>query len=152
MRRVVSTCVVVAATLALITVGTAIGPAAAASKKPVKISGTVNVHGTKDVSTTASPTLSVALENFFFSPTFVKAKAGEVITLKLANKGNVPHTFTSDALGVDEQLSPGDTMTVDITVPAGGGAFVYHCDFHGSAGMKGAVFTKAGVKATDSAS
>jgi plastocyanin len=149
MRRRAGTLVAMVASFAMITVGTAIGPAAAA-KKPVKISGTVNVHGTKDVSSKSSAELDMELDNFYFGPTFVKAKAGETITLELENEGSAPHTFTSPAFDIDEQLAPGDKKTVEITVPADGGAFRYFCRFHSSSGMQGAVFTKAGAKASDS--
>ena len=104
MRRVVIPLAVAAVVLTL-----GAGPATAASKKPVKLEGTVNVHGTKDVSKKSSATLAVELDDFFFGPTFIKAKAGEKVTLELENEGNAPHTFTSDRLGVDEQVAPGES-------------------------------------------
>ena len=143
MRRVVIPLAVAAVVLTL-----GAGPATAASKKPVKLEGTVNVHGTKDVSKKSSATLAVELDDFYFGPTFIKAKAGEKVTLELENEGNAPHTFTSDKLGVDEQVAPGDSATLEITVPSSGAAFRFFCQFHEGQGMQGAVFTKSGGSVT----
>ena len=144
MRRGV-TALGLTAMLTLGVLGASVLPAGAA-KSPVKLSGTVNDEGTKDVSKKSSATLDVELDNFSFGPTFVKAKKGETITLELENESAAPHTFTSDVLGVDEQVSPGQSASVEITVPSSGNAFRFYCRFHQSAGMQGAVFTKAGAK------
>jgi plastocyanin len=142
-RAVVATAVVVLA------VGLT-GGAAAAAKRPVKLSGTVNVHGTRDVSTSSDAELEMELDNFSFGPTFVKAKAGQTITLELENEGSAPHTLTSDALGVDEELAPGRSTSVELTVPSSGKAFLFFCRFHEAAGMKGAVYVKKGATLTSS--
>jgi plastocyanin len=144
-RAVISTMLAV---LMVLTATLVSGPAWAA-KQPVKLSGTVNVHGTKDVSKKSNATLEMELDNFYFGPTFVKAKSGETIEIELENEGSAPHTLTSDALGVDEEVAPGDSATVEITVPSSGGAFRFFCRFHQANGMQGAVFTKTGVKATN---
>jgi plastocyanin len=140
--------VAILAALAALVVTLAAGPAMAAGKKPVKLEGTVNVHGSKDVSSKSSAKLDVELDNFYFGPTFVKAKAGEKLTLELENEGSAPHTFTSDVLDVDQQLSPGDKMTIEVTVPSDGNAFRFYCRFHQGSGMQGAIYTKAGATAT----
>ena len=149
MRRT-ATALSLTAMLSLGVLGTSAIPAAAA-KSPVKLSGTVNNEGTKDVSKKSSATLTMALENFSFGPTFVKAKKGETVTLELENDSTAPHTFTSDALGVDEEVSPGQSATVEVTVPTTGNAFLFYCRFHQGGGMQGAVFTKAGAKVSASA-
>jgi plastocyanin len=145
MRRTAPLLVAVLVAVALVA-GVAAG---ASSKKPVKISGSVNVQGSANASKTSGAALDVSLDNFFFSPTFVKAKPGDTITLNLSNDGGAPHTFTSDALGVSEQLSPGASGTLEITVPADGGAFRFYCEFHRSSGMQGALYTTKGAKAGD---
>ena len=149
MRRT-ATALGLTAMLSLGVLGASALPAAAA-KRPVKLSGTVNVEGTKNVSKKSAATVATELDNFYFSPTFVKAKKGETITFELENESTAPHTFTSDALGVDEQVSPGDSAEVEITVPTTGKAFLFYCRFHQSSGMQGAVFTKAGAKVSTSA-
>jgi plastocyanin len=147
--------IVLGATAALLTVatlGASTGNAAAARKRPVKLEGTVNVHGTEKVSAKADASLTVALDDFFLSPTFVKAKAGQRIEIEIENEGGATHTFTSDALGVDEQLSPGETTAVEITVPSSGSAFRVYCRFHEASGMQGAVFTKKGARPSSATS
>src|SRR5262245_65475016 len=76
-------------------------PATAASKAPVTLDGTTNKHGSKDVSAKTSATLELEQRDFFFSPTFVKVRPGEKLTIKVKNKGNSQHTFTSSELGID---------------------------------------------------
>ena len=119
---------------------------AGAAEKPVKLSGTVNVQGNKDVSKKADAELDMELDNFYFGPTFVKAKAGQTVTLELENEGSAPHTFTSRTLDVDEEVSPGDSTTVEITIPSSGKAFRFFCRFHEGSGMQGAVYTTSGAK------
>ena len=101
---------------------------------PVSLAGKTNNHGTKSAKDGES--LEVEADDFYFNPTFVKAPANAKVKIELKNEGTVPHTFTSDALHVDEQLNPGETKDIDITVPASGTA-EYHCKFHQGQGMQG---------------
>ena len=135
------------ATAALVFVFTA-APVSAATKAPVKLGQKVNVKGTKDVSSKSSAKLEMELDDKYFAPTFIKAKAGEKITLEMENEGNLPHTFTSDELAVDQQVDPGKSAKLTFTVPSDGQVFQFHCTFHESAGMAGGVYTKAGASAT----
>ena len=138
---------VVAALATLLFVFTA-APVSAASKPPVKLGQKVTNKGTKDVSSKSSAKLEVELDDKYFEPTFIKAKAGEKLTLELKNEGSLPHTFSSDTLSVDQQVDPGKSMTLSVTVPDSGVVFQFHCDFHQNAGMVGAVYTKAGASAS----
>jgi plastocyanin len=99
------------------------------------LTGKVNNHGTKTVS---GGTLEVEADDYYFEPTIIKAKAGTKLTLEIKNEGKAVHTFTSPKLNVDKQLSPGQSATVTVTVPASGSA-QFHCTFHESMGMQGAV-------------
>jgi plastocyanin len=78
----------------------------------------------------------------------VKVSRGEKVTVELKNEGGTTHTFTSTALHVDKQVGPDKSAKVTFTVPSTGSAFQFHCDFHESMGMKGAIYTKAGGKAS----
>ncbi len=127
-------------------------PAGAASKPPVDLDQKVNNKGSKDVSSKSSATVEVELDDKYFSPTFIKAKAGEKITFKVENEGSLPHTFTSDELSVDKQVNPGKKAKFTVTVPSSGEVFQFHCQFHEAAGMDGAVYTKTGGSATSSSS
>lgn len=81
--------------------------------------------------------LTVTARDFSFDPNQVEVDGGGDVTLTFANDGEVPHTFTSDALGVDERAAPG--QTVEITFPAPDGEAEFHCSIH--PGMVGSVTT-----------
>jgi plastocyanin len=138
-------CTLLAATaLALGLIGVA--PASAKPTKPVTLNGKVNNKGTKDISKKSSATLEVEGDDFYFKPTFVKVKPGEKVTIEFKNEGSATHTFTSKALSIDQQLSPGKSKKFTLTVPSKGTAFQFHCRFHESMGMQGAFYTKTGGK------
>jgi len=67
--------------------------------------------------------------------------------VSLKNEGNTQHTFTIDALGVDQTLDPDQKATVTVTLPASG-ATNFYCRFHGptatNQGMQGAFFSQKG--------
>jgi plastocyanin len=103
---------------------------------PVSLAGTTNNHGTR----TASGSMEVELDDFYFGPTFIKAEAGQRITITLHNEGQAPHTFTTSELGnVDEQLESGARTEITVTAPRSGQA-VFFCRFHRGQGMQGALF------------
>jgi plastocyanin len=118
-------------------------PAASASTTtpPVALSGTVNDHGATDLG--AKPGLEVEIDDFYFSPTFIKAAPGGAVKVALKNDGSTAHTFTIDALKIDKTLQPGTTLTVPVTLPASG-ALAFYCRFHRGQGMQGALYGAAG--------
>ena len=128
---------VVLSLLALAAVGCGGGSKTeSASAPPVSLAGPTNNHGTK----TASDSMEVELDDFYFEPTFIKAKPGEKITIEVKNEGKAVHTFTSTDLGnVDEQLAAGTSKKITVTAPQSGQALFY-CRFHQSQGMQGAIF------------
>ena len=112
----------------------------ASGQPPVSLEGTVSDHGVGQIE---NDELELELDDNFFAPTFARGTPGEQVTVELVNEGNASHTFTSDALGVDEELSAGDSSTVTITLPEEG-AVAFHCRFHEAQGMKGAFFFNEG--------
>ncbi|MEY2421683.1 MAG: hypothetical protein QOI95_1750 [Acidimicrobiaceae bacterium] len=112
------------------------------SSQPVKLSGNTTNKGTKDLS---GSEVTLEQDDFYFNPTFIKGGTpGAKITVHVKNEGSNPHTFTSAALGVDEQLGAGESKDVTITLPQSG-ATEFHCRFHQqSNGMQGAFFFKDG--------
>ncbi len=116
------------------------------NKAPVDLGGTVNDEGgTKDISSKgATAAVSIELEDNYFSPTYVKAAPGATVTVSLSNTGARPHTFTTDDGKVDQTVEPGKKATVMVTVPKSG-ALPFACNFHGSMGMKGALYSGSGA-------
>ena len=120
------------------------GPASAKTSNPVNVSGKVNNKGTKDISAKKFTTLKLEADDYYFEPTFVKVQPGAKVRITLKNEGSTTHTFTSDALSIDQDLAAGKTARFSVTVPTAGTAFQFHCSFHESMGMQGAFYTKAG--------
>src|SRR2546421_12346271 len=105
------------------------------SAPPVSLPGQTNNHGAKAVKDGAS--IEVEADDFYFGPTFINAPAGAKVTVELKNEGKATHTFTSTSLNVDQTLSPGQKMNVQVTLPSSG-PVEYHCKFHQGQGMQGA--------------
>jgi len=149
MRKLLVTGLALTAVLGLVGPGTAGASAPAKKKPPVKLSGPVTNKGTRTVK---GGKLELEADDFYFEPTFIKAKPGTVVHVTIKNEGTTSHTFTADDGSFDKTLSPGDKATVDVTVPADGSVLAFHCSFHGAQGMKGAFFSKAGKAAASSTS
>jgi plastocyanin len=105
------------------------------SKPPVQLSGTVTDKGTQ---TASGGSISIQAGDFAFTPTFVKAPAGSMLTVNLKNVGQNEHTFTIDSAHVDKTLPIGASMTVTVTVPSSG-SLNFYCRFHRGTGMQGAI-------------
>jgi predicted lipoprotein with Yx(FWY)xxD motif len=123
-----------------------VSSAAAASTAPVTLAGTVTNKGTQ---TASGNKISIAAHDYYFSPTFVKAKPGTTLTVTVTNVGKQEHTFTVPGQSVNATVKPGKTATVKVDVPADG-AVLFLCNFHGpngtdsDRGMQGAIYTQAG--------
>ena len=100
-----------------------------------------NDHGTRAVEDSGKT--EVELDDFYFEPTELEGKPGEKVTLELKNEGQVEHTFTIDALGVDKDIQPGDEAEVAVTIPKSG-MVSFYCRFHKGSGMAGALAVKGG--------
>jgi plastocyanin len=125
------------------TTGTAASGAtteAVSGEAPVALAGQVNNEGTGEID---GDEMDVELDDFYFGPTFMKATPGATVTLELENEGDSAHTFTSDTLGVDQEVAAGETAEVDVTLPAEG-AVAFYCRFHKDRGMQGAFFFNEG--------
>jgi plastocyanin len=124
---------------------------APAGSAPVTLAGKTNNHGKADVSSKgAKADLDVEADDFYFSPTFVKAAPGQTLSITVDNHSKNTHTFTT-AGGVDEQVAAGQKKAVTVTAPATG-VLVWYCRFHQSSGMQGAVYLKDGDTAGPSSS
>lgn len=110
---------------------------------PVQLSGRVTAHGQTTLAG-AKPSVDLEVEDDYFEPTYIKADKQATVSVKLQNKGMHSHTFTIDALRVDQMLEPGASKTVAFTLPAGVGANFY-CKFHLPSGMQGAFYYVEGA-------
>jgi plastocyanin len=118
-------------------------PAPSGSAEPI------TKKGTKDV--TALTKFSIEAHNdggqYYFDPTFLKAKAGQKVTVELENKGTVPHNFSITALNVNKDLAVGKTQTITFTLPASGDV-PFFCEYHHASGMRGSFFFGSAPQAT----
>jgi len=96
-----------------------------------------------------------ALDTLRFDPATVAAKAGERVTFRVTNTGAMEHEFVvGDAAfqaahesgghaghegGAALLLKPGETRTVDYTMPETAPTYACHVAGHDDAGMKGTV-------------
>jgi plastocyanin len=116
------------------------------TEAPVQLSGDVENHGTEDA--TGKSELEVELDDFYIGPTFIKVTPGQKLTLELKNEGEAAHTFTSDALSVDQEVAPGESATLEVTL-TDAEAVAFYCRFHKGGGMQGAFFTREGASASE---
>jgi plastocyanin len=112
----------------------AVGACGGGGEKKVSLSGSVNDNGT---TTLSGSELQLEHDDNYFKPTFVKAQPAQKVTVKLENEGKAAHTFTIDALGVDQEVQPGAKATVEMTLPRSG-VVTFYCRFHRALGMQGA--------------
>jgi plastocyanin len=116
------------------------GSSSDASAPPVSLQGRVNDHGSSDLGSKTE--LDLELDDSYFAPTYVTGEPGSTVTVKLENEGKSAHTFTIDGTDVDQQVQPGSSATVEVTLPDEG-ALAYYCRFHVSGGMQGAFVVSA---------
>ena len=82
---------------------------------------------------------TVEVDDNYFSPTFMKVKDGQKLSIELENEGSNQHTFTITGLNIDQTIDPGAKKEIEITF-TGTSDIAFFCRFHGSGGMRGAFF------------
>jgi plastocyanin len=106
--------------------------------------GTIVNKGTADA-TAVTEKQEIEMDNegsteFYFKPTFIKVKAGQIVTIELKNEGSVPHNFSITSLSINKTVEAGKEDEVTITFPTGATDIQFFCSFHSGSGMKGAFF------------
>jgi plastocyanin len=110
-------------------------PSGSESSGTITINGdTANDHGEKSIGTETE----VEVDDFYFSPTTIKAKAGTTVKLELANESSTLHNFSLDDQSIDTDVAAGAKVDVMVTVPASG-SVEFYCKYHKSQGMVGQV-------------
>ncbi len=80
--------------------------------------------------------VEIEARNYGFVPTTVVVPANATVTITVRNRSISTHTFTSEQLGADALIPPGETRT--FTVHTGGrGTIDFYCRFHENFGMRG---------------
>jgi uncharacterized cupredoxin-like copper-binding protein len=83
--------------------------------------------------------LDLKLVDIGFDPKDFTIAANTDVVIHLENIGDAPHNFTVEALGISEDLAPGEER--DVTISTGPGELDYYCDVpgHREAGMEGTI-------------
>jgi len=95
-------------------------------------------HGTKDVRNLAK--LDLEADDYYFSPTFLRGRPGQKLTLLVESDASTLHNLSIPALGIDKDVPPRGKVEVNVTFPASG-VLAFSCKFHGSRGMNGQLLT-----------
>ena len=114
---------------------------APAAEAPVTLSGKVNDEGTKDADRRRRA--RGRGRRLLLQAHLHQGDGGPEAHARTQERGRAPHTFTSTALGVDKELKPGETATVEITVPDAD-AVAFFCRFHQGGGHAGRVLHQGG--------
>ena len=105
------------------------------TRKSITLGGvTYADHGTKDVQNRSR--LELEADDYYFSPTFLRGKPGQKLTLVVENEASTLHNISIPALGIDKDIPPKGKVQVDVTFPASG-VLAFSCKFHGPLGMNG---------------
>ncbi len=86
----------------------------------------------------AGASTAVTIVDFAFVPETLTAAAGQPVTIKINNNGNVQHTFTIDGVADSGTLDPGGSTTLMFT-PAQAGTLTFYCVIHGATVMSGTI-------------
>jgi plastocyanin len=91
-------------------------------------------HGTKDVQNQSK--LELEADDYYFSPTFLRGKPGQKLTLLVESDSSTLHNISIPALGIDRDIPPKGKVQLEVTFPASG-VLAFFCKLHGPLGMNG---------------
>src|SRR5215467_5532635 len=91
-------------------------------------------HGTKDVRNLSR--LELEADDYYFSPTFLRGKPGQKLTLLVESEASTLHNISISSLGIDKDIPPKGKVQFEVTFPASG-VLAFTCKFHGPLGMNG---------------
>lgn len=85
--------------------------------------GEVSLVGSKEAET------EIRVDNYYFSPTIVKAAPGQQVVLGLHNESGTLHNFSLPEQKLNKDLEPGAESETLVTMPASG-TLVFFCKYH----------------------
>jgi plastocyanin len=103
-----------------------------------KTIGGQKINFDKSANVAQQSSIELEADNFYFSPTLLKGKPGQTITLELKNEGDTEHNFTLESQHIDQDLEVGEGAEVKVTFPQSG-TLLFHCEYHQALGMQGAL-------------
>ena len=65
--------------------------------------------------------------NFTFDPTDLSASTGD--TIEVSNEDDTEHNFTAEDADIDEDIDPGDSITISLS-DVDPGSYDFHCEYH----------------------
>jgi plastocyanin len=98
------------------------------------LDGKVEDHGTQPLSGQA---VAVNAGEFFFEATCLTSSAGGTVAVTVTNVGSALHNFSVESQGIDEDVTAGESITVDVELPDSG-TLGFVCKYHSGSGMVGA--------------
>jgi len=98
-------------------------------------------HGTKDVRSLSK--LELEADDYYFSPTFLRGKPGQKLTLLVESEARTLHNMSVSSLGIDKDIPPKGKVRLEVTFPASG-VLTFTCKYHGGLGMNGQLLTGDG--------
>ena len=84
-------------------------------------------HGTKDARNLSK--LELEADDYYFSPTFLRGKPGQKLTLLVESEARTPHNLSISSLGIDKDIPPKGKVRLEVTFPASG-VLAFTCKFH----------------------
>jgi nitrite reductase (NO-forming) len=90
-------------------------------------------------------TLAVASIDLAFEPKELTVEKAGRYTVELTNNGQIPHDLTLPDGTTTGLAKGGETVKVDLDIPAGGLTFICSVPGHADAGMKGAITVAGGT-------
>jgi plastocyanin len=113
---------------------TAAGCGSGATKTLTYGSTSFNSHGTQ--SAAGKSTLALEVDNYYFSPTFLKGNPGQTLTVTINNDSGTEHNFSIAGQPIDTDIEAKGKASVTVTFPASG-VLAFFCKYHSGKGMNG---------------
>ena len=124
-----------AVALLLLATACSSGGGGPSSGQTIVIDGqSVAVQGTVDVGGQTAE--DVDAKDYSFDPTVLSGSGGQTLSVTVHTQGTALHNFSLPQQQIDEDVPPGQSITVTVTFPAFG-QLPFFCKYHRNRGMLG---------------